>query len=159
MRRKPRLALLAVLLASGLVVSTTALGEQSASSSRAVIKVAFNKTLKKEIVVDGSGRTLYMFTGDTNGTSACPAINPNCPKIFPALKSVAAPVAGKGIKASLLDTTPDGKHQVRYNRHPLYYFRGGFGLGRGDTKSGDVGAQGFEHAWYVLSPKGTPIRK
>lgn len=102
-----------------------------------------------------------MFTGDTGGTPICASTGPDCPKIWPGFTSTGKPLAGKGISAQLLSIVKGagGKPQVRYNRHPLYYFRGGFGLGRGDTKSGDVGAQGFEHAWYVLSPKGTPIRK
>ena len=161
MRRIALVTLLAALLLSGLVVSATAVGGQTAPSSRAVVKTAFNKTLKKTIVVDGSGRTVYMFTADTGGTATCAAADPDCPKVWPAFTSTGKPLAGKGINASLLGTTKGagGKQQVTYNRHPLYYFHGGFDAGRGDKKPGDVKGQGFVVSWYVLSPKGTPTRK
>jgi predicted lipoprotein with Yx(FWY)xxD motif len=163
MKRKPWFTLLTALVLSGLAVSTTALGGRTATVSRAVVKVAYNKTLKKSIVVDGSGRTLYMFTEDTRGAAkVCTPQGPygaECPRIWPPLTSQGAPLAGKGINASLFGITKrtDGKRQVTYNHHPLYYLHGEPGIA-GDKKPGDVNGQGFFNEWYVLSPKGTPIR-
>lgn len=57
--------LLAVLLLSVFVVSGAAIGGVAAPSAVTVVKVAFNKKLKKTIVVDGKGWTVYMFTADT----------------------------------------------------------------------------------------------
>jgi predicted lipoprotein with Yx(FWY)xxD motif len=70
------------------------------------------------------------------------------------------PRAGAGIDASKLGATEraDGRMQITYNRHPLYYFRGGFGYGAPDRKPGDVQGQGFVQLFHVLSPKRTPIR-
>ena len=146
------------LLAGGLVATATA---NASSSSSAVVKTAFNKTLKKTILVDGSGRTLYMYTADTNGTPSC--INDptyHCSKAWPPLLTTGAPHAGPGAKASLLGTVkrPDGGVQVTYHRHPLYFFHGGYGLGPGDTKPGQVGGQGVVTLWWVLSPAGNPIK-
>jgi predicted lipoprotein with Yx(FWY)xxD motif len=158
MKRKPSVALLVALLVSGLVVSAEAFGGRTAVS-RVVVKVAYNKTLKKSIVVDGSGRTLYMFTEDTRGVAkVCTPQGPygsDCPTIWPPLRSQGTPVAGKGINASLFGITKrtDGIRQVTYNRHPLYYFHGGLGAGAGDKKPGDEHGQGFFGEWYVLSPK------
>ena len=130
-----------------------------ATSAPAVVKSAFNKTLKKSIVVDGKGRTLYLFTEDTAGKATCAAADPQCPKLWPAFATVGKPLAGKGIKASLLGTTKGagGVQQVTYNRHPLYYFAGIY-PGAGDRKPGDVKGQAFYGVWYVLSPKGTTIK-
>ena len=152
--------LLAAVLLSWLVVAATAAGGRTASSSRAVVKVAFNKTLKQAIVVDESGRTVYMFTSDTNGTPTCAKEDPVCPKIWPAFTTTGKPLAGKGINARLLGTArgAGGSQQVTYNRHPLYYYHGGFGAPGRDKKPGDVEGQNFFSSWYVLSPKGTPIR-
>ena len=164
MRRKLWFTLLTALLLTGLVLSATAVGGRTAPSSPAVVRVAFNKTLKKTIVVDGSGRTLYMFTLDTRGVAAlCTPTGPwgtDCPMLWPPLTSTGAPLAAKGINASLLGITKrtDGKPQVTYNRHPLYYYHGGFGAPGTDKKPGDVQGQNFFSSWYVLSPKGTPIR-
>ena len=161
MKRTPLVALLAALLLSGLAVSTTALGGRTAAVSRAVVKVAFNTKLKKSIVVDGSGRTLYMFAYDTSGKPTCAAADPACPAVWPAFTSTGKPLAGKGINARLLGIAKGagGKPQVTYNHHPLYYFHGGSGAGAGDKKPSDVRGQAFFGVWYVLSPKGTPIRK
>ena len=154
MKQKPMAALLPVLL-SVLVVSASAVGGGTGSSSRTVVTVAFNKTLKKSIVVDGKGRTVYMFTDDTGGKPTCTVrLDPSCPKIWPPVKSQGRPLAGNGIIASKLGIAkrPDGSTQVTYNRHPLYYYLN-------DTKPGDVRGQAFYQLWYVLSPKGTPIRR
>ena len=136
-----------------------------ASPSRALVKTAFNKTLGKPIVVDGAGRTLYIFTVDGNGKdTVCTPQGPygaECPAIWPPLTSVGPPSAASGIKASLLGVYQrrDGKRQVTYNRHPLYYFHGDPNTPPGDKKPGDVRGQGLFSQWYVLSPNGTPIRK
>jgi predicted lipoprotein with Yx(FWY)xxD motif len=150
----------AALVLGGLLVSTTALGGRSAPSSRAVVKVGFNAKLKKKIVVDAKGRTLYMYTADTGGKPACAASTPTCPKVWPALTTNGKPIAGKGINASRLRVVrgAGGSRQVSYNRHPLYYFHGGFGTGTGDKKPGDARGQGVFSAWYVLPPKGMPIK-
>jgi len=134
------------------------------SHSTAVVKTAFNKKLGKTILVDGAGRTLYMFTSDLKGKdTVCTPQGPygaECPAIWPPLTSTAAPRAGSGVKASLLGvyTRVDGKRQVTYNRHPLFYYRGDVNTPPGDKKPGDVRGQGFVQEWYVLAPDGKPIR-
>jgi predicted lipoprotein with Yx(FWY)xxD motif len=152
--------LLAGVLVSGLVVSAPAVGSQMVAS-RAVVKVAVNKKLKTKIVVDGGGRTLYMFTRDPKGKSTCtPKADADCARRWPPLTSRGAPRAGRGVNASKLGITKrtDGKRQVTYNGHPLYYWRGGTGFA-GDTKPGDVKGQDFFGVWFVLSPRGAPIGK
>lgn len=126
-----------------------------------MVKLALNKKLKRSIVVDGSGRTLYMFTPDKGAPSSCtPERDSACARSWPPLITDGAPIAGRGIKSSLLATTPlaDGRQQVMYNRHPLYYFRGIPGFIGGDRKAGHVRGQGQHALWWVLSAKGRPIR-
>ena len=154
----------AVLVASVFAVQAGA-DRLVASSSGVVVRTAFNKKLAKTIVVDGAGRTLYMFTVDANGKdTVCTPQGPygaECPAIWPPLTSAAVPSAGSGIKASLLGVYKrrDGKEQVTYNHHPLYYFHGDPNTPPGDKKPGDTRGQGLFSQWYVLSPNGTPIRK
>jgi predicted lipoprotein with Yx(FWY)xxD motif len=159
-KQKLLVALAAALAFSGVVVSATAVGGMKASASRAVVKVAFNKQLKTSIVVDGNGLTVYLFTEDTAGKATCAAADPQCPKIWPAFRTTGKPLAGKGINASLLGTTKGagGVQQVTYNHHPLYYYKGLI-AGTGDHKPGDIKGQASYGVWYVLSPKGRPIRK
>jgi predicted lipoprotein with Yx(FWY)xxD motif len=155
LRRTTVILLAWSVLAGALVMCAGAVAARDATSAT-VVKVAFNKTIKRPIVVDGRGLTLYMFTADTAGTPNCTAaLTPACPKVWPALKAVGGVRAGNGIVASKLTTvkrSDTGVTQVVYNRHPLYYYRP-------DKKPGDAKGQGFSGLWYVLSPKGTSIRR
>jgi predicted lipoprotein with Yx(FWY)xxD motif len=153
-----RASFVAVVVAAISISGATA----SATGSRAVLKTVFNPTLKTKILVDGSGRTVYMLTSDTNGKPTCAQLAPDCPKVWPAFATTGKPKAGRGITASKLSTVKGagGVTQVVYNHHPLYYFAGGHSSGKaGDKKPGDIRGQGFFGIWYVLSPGGKPIKK
>ena len=160
---RPWVAAATVVALSALAVD--AVGGATASQSTAIVKTAFNEKLKKTILVDGAGRTLYMFTLDIGGKDTiCTPQGPygaECPAIWPPLTSAGVPRAGSGVKASLLGVYKrrDGKRQVTYNRHPLYYFHGDSNTPPGDKKPGDVRGEGFVSEWYVLAPNGTPIGK
>lgn len=122
------------------------------------MRTSYNKALKTTILVDGAGMTLYLYTADHKGVSAC-AKDPGCTQIWYALKPGGHIIAGAGVKASLLGTTTNGK-QVTYNGHPLYTFHGcAIGCGRPDKKPGQVNGQGFYYTWYVVSPEGKAIKK
>ena len=86
------------------------------------MKAAPNNPLKATILVDGSGRTLYLFGSDPNNQSTWPTVDPTCPKIWPAYTTTGRPIAGKGVKAALLGMT--AKKQVTYSGHLLYHFAG-----------------------------------
>jgi predicted lipoprotein with Yx(FWY)xxD motif len=154
----------AVVLLLGALAVGASVGDVAASTPRAVVKAAFNKKLQKTILVDGAGRTLYMFTVDTAGKdTVCTPQGPygaECPAIWPPLTSAGAPRAGTGVTASLLGAyhRRDGKRQVTYNHHPLYYFHGDPATPPGDKKPGDARGQGLFQQWYVLAPDGKPIR-
>ncbi len=149
-------AALVVALLSGLVLSATASANRTLSSSQAVVKAAYNTSLKATILVDGAGRTLYLFSADPKNLSTCAVVAPTCPKLWPAYTTSGKPIAGTGVKAALLGTT--AKKQVTYNGHPLYRFAGATGYGAPDKKSGQANGQGLFQLWYVVSPKGTPVR-
>jgi len=121
-----------------------------ASGSSATVSVA-NTALGK-ILVDSQGKSLYLFEQDTGTKSTCSG---GCATAWPPLRASGKATAGGGAKASLIGTTPrsDGKPQVTYNGHPLYYYQG-------DSKAGDTngqGVNGFGAPWYVLSPTGNEI--
>jgi predicted lipoprotein with Yx(FWY)xxD motif len=121
-----------------------------AASGAPTVAVA-NSSVGK-ILVDGSGRTLYLFEADMPASSNCYGA---CVGVWPAVVSAGQPALGPGITASLVGTTKrkDGSTELVYNGHPLYYFTG-------DKKAGDVTGQGlnsFGAAWYVVSPGGTKV--
>ncbi len=154
------LPLLAALLFALLLPLASA--KNSAVPAHAVVKVAFNAKLKKSILVDARGFTLYMYTADTPGTPYCyDDATYHCSKAWPPLLTKGKPQAGKGAKASLLGTAKrtGGGLQVTYKGRPLYTNAGAktFGL-VADKKAGDVNGQRFLEIWFVLSPAGVPIR-
>jgi predicted lipoprotein with Yx(FWY)xxD motif len=104
------------------------------------------------ILVDGSGRTLYLFEKDQPDQSACSG---TCAAAWPVDNSSGTPKAGSSVKASLLGTIKrsDGATQVTYNHHPLYYYSG-------DSQAGQQNGQGlnaFGAAWFVVAPSGDKV--
>jgi predicted lipoprotein with Yx(FWY)xxD motif len=144
-----------IALAAGLALAL-AVPASAQRSATTVVKAAYNKELKATMLVDGAGRSLYLFTADNVSKNSVCTPDPSCRPIWPALKPPAK--AGPGVKAALLGTTADGK-QVTYNRHPLYYFAGSPGYGLPDKKPGQLNGQGFFGVWFVVSPKGAALKK
>ena len=150
-----RRVLLALCVAAAVAAGTTA-----AAPTTAVVKTAYNKTLKATILVDARGLTLYYYAADSPTSATC--VNDpqyHCSKLWPPLLTGGKPKAGTGAKASLLGTVvrPEHTTQVTYKGHPLYRYAGGVG-GPPDKKPGDVYGQGVLYEWYVLSPAGKPIK-
>lgn len=154
MTRYAVLAVLAALLVGGSVGT-------AASTTGPTLKVAYNKKLKAKIIVDGKGLTLYMFKGDGNGAATCTdKIFPGCTKEWPPLIDSGTTEALAPLDASLLGTATrdDGKVQVTYNGHALYYFRGD-GTTPPDRKPGQIYGQNYVLLWWVLGANGKPIKK
>ena len=125
---------------------------QAAATGGATVMVKSSKL--GGILVDGSGRTLYLFEKDKGTTSSCYGA---CAGGWPPDTTKGAPRAGAGVSGSLLGTTTrtDGKTEVTYHGHPLYYFAG-------DRKPGDTNGEGlkaFGAEWYVLSAAGNKVEK
>jgi predicted lipoprotein with Yx(FWY)xxD motif len=105
------------------------------------------------MLVDGHGRTLYLFGKDRHGKSACRG---QCAGYWPPLITAGRPRALAGANASLLGTTrrADGRMQVTYKHHPVYRFVK-------DTKKGQTNGEGlniFGGTWYAVSPGGSKIK-
>jgi predicted lipoprotein with Yx(FWY)xxD motif len=142
------LALLALTACGG---TTTSQSTSTGTPQPTTIAVASNATLG-QILVDGSGRTLYLFVADQGTTSVCYT---DCAAAWPPVLTPGPPQAGAGATASLLGTTArkDGSTEVTYGGHPLYYFIG-------DKNPGDTTGQklnNFGGLWYVVSPSGMQI--
>jgi predicted lipoprotein with Yx(FWY)xxD motif len=143
------MALLAV--SCGGTTSPTAVTTPSPAATGEKIAVATNAKLG-QILVDESGMTVYLFLADSGTASTCYT---SCAAIWPPVLTTGTPQAGAGAQASLLGTTTrtDGKVEVTYAGHPLYYFVK-------DKVAGDVtgqGINGFGALWWVLAPSGASI--
>ncbi|NKZ05580.1 hypothetical protein HGB48_17775 [Actinomadura latina] len=107
------------------------------------------------ILVDGTGRTVYLFEKDTGGKSSCSGA---CTSVWPPVTTSVRPQPGSGADASKLSTTKrsDGTTEVSYSGHPLYYYA------PDGTSGGSTGGQGLDQfgaKWYVLSPSGSAVTK
>jgi predicted lipoprotein with Yx(FWY)xxD motif len=128
-------------------------GSTSTSDTKAgAAKVALAKSKFGQILVDSKGITLYDFPPDKAGASTCYGA---CAALWPPFTTNAKPIAGHGVRAALLGTTKrkDGKLEVTYNHHPLYYFVS-------DRKAGQTTGQGvnqFGAPWWVISAAGKEI--
>jgi predicted lipoprotein with Yx(FWY)xxD motif len=114
--------------------------------------VSTGTTSLGRILVNSSGRTLYLFEKDKSGKSACTG---QCATFWPPLIAAGKPRAGAGVKASLLGETKraDGRMQVTYNHHPLYFFARD--TKKGQTTGENVNAFGAD--WYAVSSAGTIV--
>jgi predicted lipoprotein with Yx(FWY)xxD motif len=127
-------------------------GSAPTSGPSGVATVTATSTKLGMILVDGSGRTLYLFEKDQPDQSAC---SDTCAAAWPVDNSSGTPKAGSGVKASLLGTIKrsDGATQVTYNHHPLYYYSGDSGPGQQNGQ----GLNAFGAAWFVVAPAGDKV--
>jgi predicted lipoprotein with Yx(FWY)xxD motif len=124
----------------------------TANGTSAVATVTAADTKLGMILVDGGGRTLYLFQKDQPNQSACGGA---CAAAWPVDHSSGTPKAGNGVRASLLGTIQrsDNTTQVTYNGHPLYYYSG-------DATPGQLNGEGvdaFGAAWFVVAPAGGKV--
>jgi predicted lipoprotein with Yx(FWY)xxD motif len=149
-RLTPLIAVLAVAACGG-SGSTASSSASAPAAATATVSVAMNAKLGP-ILVDGNGRTLYLFEADKSPSSTCYGA---CATYWPPLLTGGAPTAGTGVKASLLGTTrrTDGTTEVTYGGHPLYYVVT-------DHNPGDASGQAvnnFGAAWFVVGTDGNKI--
>jgi predicted lipoprotein with Yx(FWY)xxD motif len=148
-------ALAAATLAVLAVVVLTRPGARAKRAGGAAGDTAPAPTLSVEtsrigrILVDARGRTLYLFTNDADGQSRCTG---GCPRVWPPALLTGPLRLGPGLRASKVTTLVrrDGGRQLVYNGHPLYSLTA-------DTAPGQVSGQGFQGAWFVVSPSGRAI--
>lgn len=161
-RRIPALAVALVLLAAPVLAacgsgSDTANASGSSSTaprprtSAATVKAA-NVSGLGTILVDGQGRTIYLFQRDTSPASTCTGA---CIANWPAVTTHGMPQATGDVAAGELGVSKrsDGTTQVTYAGHPLYHYAG-------DDAAGDAHGQGlnfFGALWYVVGTDGSAI--
>jgi predicted lipoprotein with Yx(FWY)xxD motif len=151
---RPSLFLAVLALAATAAVVVVAHARAAATHPATTATVALRKTTLGMILVDVRGRTLYLFKADKGAKSLCYG---QCAAAWPPLLTTAAPRAGAGVKTALLRTAKrrDGKLQVVYAGHPLYFFVA-------DKKAGQTNGENVDHfggEWYAVSAAGKQVEK
>jgi predicted lipoprotein with Yx(FWY)xxD motif len=143
---------LAVAVGALLTVAALAVSASGSADNGSLVKVGSSSLGR--VLVDAHGKTLYIWAHDKGTKSTC---NGDCAEYWPPLLTRGKPLAAGGAKAALLGTTrrSNGRIQVTYAGHPLYYFVQ-------DTKAGQTkgeGLTGFGGRWDPVSAAGTAVRK
>lgn len=147
-------------LSAGLAAVAVAGGVQAAASADAaaagarhmMATVHVEKLSVGSVLVDGAGRTLYVFGPDAHKRPTCTG---SCAAVWPPLLVRHKPIAGMGVKKSLLGSvrTASGKLQVTYDHWPLYTFVE-------DTAPGEAHGQGvrsFGGTWSTIDASGSSL--
>jgi predicted lipoprotein with Yx(FWY)xxD motif len=128
---------------------TTASGSARAPSSAGTVTVTSGDTALGAVLVDKDKRTLYGLTDDNNGMPSCVGA---CATAWPPVTVNGASLpAAIDAKIFSVVSRPDGSHQLRAGKWPLYRYAG-------DAAAGDVNGQGSGGVWFVVAPTGT-LRK
>jgi predicted lipoprotein with Yx(FWY)xxD motif len=148
------LKLVSALAGSAAVVVTAATAALAGGPASHGTRVDVAMSHLGRILVDSKGITLYDFPPDRGTSSVCYGA---CAALWPPLLTQGKPVAGHGARAALLGTTKrkDGKLQVTYGGHPLYFFVT-------DRKRGQTTGQGIDQfggPWWVISAGGREIHR
>jgi len=111
-------------------------------------KTAISLQLKTDahfgsVITDSSGNTLYFFSPDANGSSACTG---GCLAAWPAFYA-ANPTFATGLDSSefAVITRTDGAKQSTYKGWPLYKYAG-------DASPGDITGDAVGGVWFVAKP-------
>jgi predicted lipoprotein with Yx(FWY)xxD motif len=142
-----KLKIALVIAAAALIVTAGLAAAATSATSVGVSQSKFGR-----ILVDGHGRSLYLFDRDRNRKSSCYG---GCAGEWPPLIVSGKPHATSGVKAALLGRTKrrDGRWQVTFRGHPLYTFAG-------DAAKGQTNGEGLDDFggwWYLVSPAGVKV--
>jgi predicted lipoprotein with Yx(FWY)xxD motif len=142
-----KLKIALVIAAAALIVTAGLAAAATSATSVGVSQSKFGR-----ILVDGHGRSLYLFDRDRNRKSSCYG---GCAGEWPPLIVSGKPHAASGVKAALLGRTKrrDGRWQVTFRGHPLYTFAG-------DAAKGQTNGEGLDDFggwWYLVSPAGVKV--
>jgi predicted lipoprotein with Yx(FWY)xxD motif len=96
-------------------------------------------------LVAANGMTLYTFSHDEGGVSAC---YDECAVAWPpyTIDPSVAPTVGAGIPGTVATVQrDDGTLQVTYEGEPLYFFQD-------DAAPGDANGEGLQDVWFAANP-------
>jgi predicted lipoprotein with Yx(FWY)xxD motif len=134
--------------AKSTTTTAAAPGGATGGSAGAVVASAVSSAkIGSSILVNSAGMSLYKFSADSAGMSACAG---SCAAAWPPLTvaSGTTPKGGSGATGTFgTINRSDGTRQVTYDGHPLYTFSG-------DSSAGDVNGQNITSdggTWTVVT--------
>jgi predicted lipoprotein with Yx(FWY)xxD motif len=134
--------------------SESAMKEEKSATAASTAKGTQVKVVSSQfgrVVADRRGEAFYLFAKEKSKRSECYGA---CAKAWPPVLTKAKPAAGTGARKSLLGTTRrrDGKLQVTYAGHPMYYYE--------HDRPGRIlchNVNEFGGLWLVVKPNGEAV--
>jgi predicted lipoprotein with Yx(FWY)xxD motif len=171
-----RAALGASLIVSLLLAGTASARAATAQPSTGPTTISVVSGPFGPYLVVGSGKyagfTVYLLSSDAPPSYGCTTTTVQIPPgpiactgpedsqaEWPAVTTVGAPVAGKGVRARLLGSvyrTDLGADQVTYDGHPLYLFEDSPYSITGEDFD-EPGLPPWHGVWYLVSPNGSEL--
>ena len=155
-RARVKLLVVPALAAAAALAPLTGAAQGSAIQAAAAgaPAVELEQTSLGKILIDRAGQTLFLFTRDRHDKDSCAKV-PGCLETWPALTTTRTPVAGPGVRASLLGTIKLHGHvrQVTYAGHPLYTYS----LGFAGKFTYNIGSQEYGGTWEAVNAAGEAV--
>ncbi|ASW73557.1 hypothetical protein IQ37_17075 [Chryseobacterium piperi] len=148
---KKRIVIIGLFLLAFITGCSRSTGETEVPTQNSQPEIQLKADAKLGLVLtDKTGRTLYFFANDSNGSNTCTG---GCEAVWPIfnVENLTAQALGKDldIEDFKTTTTVSGKKQITYKGYPLYYFapNGGAQEAPGETKG-----EGAGNVWFVAKP-------
>ena len=118
------------------------------TTSRAGTLIVAGDSQFGRMLFDARKRAIYIFERDADRQTVCYG---ECAEAWPPVYTTGEPVAGSGVRSSLLGTIErrDARTQVTYAGKPLYYYAH---EGPGEVRCHNVDLNGG--LWWVVGPDG-----
>ena len=157
MMSKTRSVVVVCPASTGLAISAACSSSGGGSTTSAPVPPATGDSVSAQstslgtILVDGRGRTVYVFANDRADVSNC---NGACVADWPPVVAPSPlPASLPGVSGAIgTAARSDGSHQLTVAGHPVYTFSG-------DSAAGQTNGQGITlngGKWTVVSPAGAP---
>lgn len=155
MGMRPTLRLALAVATAGLFAAacggSSAGSKAPVASSGARVSITTHKGPAGTYLTDSAGKSLYLFALDSGGQSMCSG---SCATSWPPLSGASAQSSGAVNQAQVATISrADGRTQITYAGHPLYYYAG-------DAAAGQTNGQGLDMdggKWWLVGPDGQPI--
>ena len=120
----------------------------TSTTSRSGTMIVARDSQFGRMLFDARRQAIYIFERDSDRQTVCYG---ECAEAWPPVHTTGEPVAGSGVRSSLLGTIErrDGRMQATYAGKPLYYYAH---EDRGEVRCHNVDLNGG--LWWVVGPDG-----
>src|SRR5690242_16490437 len=143
------IGLVLLLAACGGSGSRTRSAPVGSSGPARPVTIGTTRAQQGTYLTGASGRALYIWVGDSDRASYCSG---DCATAFPPLLGKGRATSRSGVNSSVLGTIRryDGREQLSYAGHPLYYSAADPGPGTTHSE----GSDSFGARWWLIAPSG-----